>query len=428
MKILHTSDWHIGQRFYGYERDDEHAWFFGQLAEIMRAERPDALLVSGDVYDTVAPSAQSQRMLVHALMNLHCASPSTRIIITAGNHDSGSRLDALRRLWAEVGVTVVGSCVRDEDGICDPSQFVVAIPGKGAVAAVPYFSSRAYPAVRADVDRSDRQKAFFQSVIDCARSQAADLPVVMMAHLTVSGSIINNNDGTAIGGIEADDIATLGRGYDYLALGHIHKPQNVGRPRTEADADSANGCAADANNNGRAVRARYCGSPFPMSFAEDYTHYVDIVEIDGHDDAPTVLHMGIDPLRRMLTIPDGGAPLDDALEAFAALDDDCGDYVRLLVDQDGLLPADADERANAIARGKSCRYCEIKKVAKPLAEGVGHASAVLEIDEIRALSPLDIAAQAYERKTGAPMPDALRALMAEVIAGQANDDREGGEI
>ncbi len=403
MKFLHTSDWHIGQRFYGYERDDEHVRFFGQLAEIMRAERPDALLVSGDVYDTVAPSAQSQRLLVHALMDLRAASPSTSIIITAGNHDSGSRLEALKRLWAEVGVNVVGSCVRDTDGVAAAEQFVVPLPGIGAVAAVPYFSSRAYPAVAPGIERDERPKAFFQAVIDKAAEAAGDRPLVMMAHLTVAGSSAGGQ-GIAIGGIEAEDIAALGRGYDYLALGHIHKPQGVGR----------------------SGRARYCGSPFAMSFDEEYAHYVDLVEIGGRGEEPRVRHLPLEPLRGVLTIPPGGAPLDDALDALAAVDDRCTAYVRLLVDQDGLLPADADDRAAAIARGKALRLCDIKKVAKPMADAAPGAGAALEIDQIRALSPLDIAAEAFQRRTGAPMPPGLRALMADVI-GDNDDDSEGGE-
>ncbi|MCM1452692.1 MAG: exonuclease subunit SbcD, partial [Clostridium sp.] len=75
MKFVHTSDWHIGQRFYRYDRDEEHLHFFAQLARILAEERPDALLVSGDIYDTAAPSAQSQRLLAHALMDLRAACP-----------------------------------------------------------------------------------------------------------------------------------------------------------------------------------------------------------------------------------------------------------------------------------------------------------------------------------------------------------------
>lgn len=394
MKFLHTSDWHIGQRFYRYDRDEEHERFFAVLADVMRREQPDALLVSGDIYDTAAPSAQSQRLLVQALTGLHVACPSARIIVTAGNHDSGSRIDALRRLWAAVGVDVVGGCVRNSDGLCDPAQFLIEIVGRGVVAAVPFFGHRAYPAVVSDLSRDDRQKAFFQAVLDEANALGGGLPVVMMAHLTVSGCNLADQDLQAIGGVEADDIASLGHGYDYLALGHIHKPQYVGRMG----------------------RARYCGSPFAMSFAEDYSHFVDIVEIDAHGYAPRVSHVPIEPLRGVVTVPAGGAPLEEALAAFAALPDDCADYVRVLVDEDGLLPADADDRANAVAKGKACRYCEIKKVVKAGALGRLDRGEALEIDEIRALQPLDIAAEAYGRMRGAEMPDSLRALMAEVIA------------
>lgn len=394
MKFIHTSDWHIGQRFYRYDRDDEHRHFFRQLVDIMSRERPDALLVSGDIFDTATPSAQAQRMFVYALMDLHSASPLTRIVITSGNHDSGSRIDSLRRLWAEVGVDVVGAFIRDAEGLCDPQQFIIDLPGKGVVAAVPFISGRAYPPVSGDDGLQDRQKAFFQGLIGKARSVAGRRPVAVMAHMAISGCAAGADDATVIGGIETADIKAIGDGYDYLALGHIHKPQWVGR----------------------GSKARYCGSPFAMSFAETHPHCVDIVEITETGDAPAVRHEAIAPLRELLTIPEGGAPLDAALEAFANLDDACQAYVRLLIEEEGLLPADADDRANAIAEGKACRLCEIKKAPKAEAERGAKAARPLEIDEIRNMAPIDIAAEAWERLKGEALPKRLKEMLANVIA------------
>ena len=88
MRIVHTSDWHLGQNFYRFDREEEHLCFFEQLAEVLRRERPDALVVSGDVFHNSAPSISAQRLFVEGVMMLADSSPETTIVITAGNHDS----------------------------------------------------------------------------------------------------------------------------------------------------------------------------------------------------------------------------------------------------------------------------------------------------------------------------------------------------
>ena len=112
MKIIHTSDWHIGQIFNEYERTEEHLAFFRTLAGITAREKPDALLVSGDIFHNPLPSAQSQKMYADAILGLKEASPGTTVVITAGNHDSGSRLEVFKELWDMAGVKVVGCLSR----------------------------------------------------------------------------------------------------------------------------------------------------------------------------------------------------------------------------------------------------------------------------------------------------------------------------
>jgi exonuclease SbcD len=94
MKILHTSDWHLGHTLYGYDRQEEQQDMLQQILEITRKERPDAFLLSGDVYDIPQPSATSQKMFSEFMAKLHKAVPGMRIIVTAGNHDSGMRTEA----------------------------------------------------------------------------------------------------------------------------------------------------------------------------------------------------------------------------------------------------------------------------------------------------------------------------------------------
>ena len=112
MKILHTSDWHVGKVLKGQSRYDEHKAVLAQVVEIAQAERPDLVLVAGDLYDTAAPSPQAVRLVVRALKALSQIAES--VVVVGGNHDNGAALDALRP-WAEAaGITLRGS-VRDPD-------------------------------------------------------------------------------------------------------------------------------------------------------------------------------------------------------------------------------------------------------------------------------------------------------------------------
>ncbi|MCC8039021.1 MAG: exonuclease subunit SbcD [Bacteroidales bacterium] len=260
MKIIHTSDWHLGQNFYNYDRDEEHQFFFAQLYELVGQEHPDALVVSGDIFNTWAPNVQAQKLFVEAVIGLHDHSPETVIVITSGNHDSGSRLEAMRKLWHRVGVHVVGGYRRDSDDELDPKQFIVNVGGKGWVVAVPFFHPSNFPVVVPDSDTENRQQLFFESLIGSIADDGK--PVVMMAHLAVDGSNFRGHEEGLVGGQFTTQLSKLGEGYDYLALGHIHMPQKISE------------------------RAYYSGSPIPLSFTEDYDHYVNVVEIARRGEKP----------------------------------------------------------------------------------------------------------------------------------------------
>lgn len=94
MKILHTSDWHIGHQLYGHERAEDHAHVFNQIAEIVAQEKPDAMVVSGDVFHTAIPTLQAQKQLVEYLISIQNAHPGMTTVVTAGNHDGQARLAA----------------------------------------------------------------------------------------------------------------------------------------------------------------------------------------------------------------------------------------------------------------------------------------------------------------------------------------------
>lgn len=214
MKILHTSDWHLGHTLYNYDRTEEQKAMLRQMADIVEIERPDVFILCGDVYHTSQPSAAVQTMFTEALIDIRDANPDMTIVVTAGNHDSGTKHEIFRTPWKALKVHTIGRV--DKDNIY---EHIIEIPGKGYILAVPYCNERCIP------------EGFFQSLLDTVgEKNEAGLPVIMTAHTSVKGCNIAGHDNTSeftVGGIDYLDIDQLGEGYDYLALGHIHHAQYV---------------------------------------------------------------------------------------------------------------------------------------------------------------------------------------------------------
>ena len=377
-KIIHTSDWHLGQNFYGYDRSEEQADFLRQLVDIVSQQQPDALLVSGDIFHTAAPSSAAVTLYVNAMLDIHNACPKMAIVVIAGNHDSASRLQCDSRLWELAGVRVLGGIARDSEGLADLDRHIIHVKGKGIVAAVPFAYPASFPLVNEEHVGSDqRQSVYFQSLLDCVHAQnPAQLPVVLMAHLAVNGSDFTGHE---VGMMECVEVGVLGNGYDYAALGHIHRPQDVSE------------------------RARYCGTPLAVSFDEQCEHSVSIVEIDAHGSMPRVTIERIENIKPLRTIP-AGPPVDfeAALEQLQVLVPDERAYVRLNVLVDRYLPNGAQERAALAVADKQCRFCEIKKTATV---ETSHAVRQMTMEEFNHKHPIEVAQQFYLEKYQREMTD-----------------------
>lgn len=377
-KIIHTSDWHLGQNFYGYDRSEEQADFLSQLVDIVRQHQPDALLVSGDIFHTAAPSSAAVTLYVNAMLDIHNACPKMAIVVIAGNHDSASRLQCDSRLWELAGVRVLGGIARDSEGLADLDRHIIHVKDKGIVAAVPFAYPVSFPLVNDEHVGSDqRQPVYFQSLLDHVNAQnPSQLPVVLMAHLAVNGSDFTGHE---VGMMECVEVGVLGNGYDYAALGHIHRPQDVSE------------------------RARYCGTPLAVSFDEQCEHSVSIVEIDAHGSMPRVTTERIENIKPLRTIP-AGPPVDfeAALEQLQVLVPDERAYVRLNVLVDRYLPNGAQERAALAVADKQCRFCEIKKTAIVEAS---HAVRQMTMEEFNHKHPIEVAQQFYLEKYQREMTD-----------------------
>lgn len=216
MKFIHTSDWHIGSQLYGFDRLEEQGIVLDNIINLAKENEVDALLVCGDVFDTTQPSTAAQHLLASKLIRLRDLMPEIEIIATSGNHDSATRHEALAPVWLEAGVKMIGT-FRSADNF---SHNIIEIPGKAFVAAVPYVNDRFMP------------DGAWQGILDAVRERNREgLPVILMAHLTVAGADWGSHDryDNYVGGIEIRTLDALGHGYDYLALGHIHTPQAIGR-------------------------------------------------------------------------------------------------------------------------------------------------------------------------------------------------------
>lgn len=297
MKIIHTADIHLGQILYqSYDRADEHAAFFAQLERWCREECPDALVVSGDLYDIQQPSASTRRVFNEHFSALHRACPGMKIVITAGNHDSASRIQADRPLWEFADATAVGVGPAPVAGSADTNNdFIVRLPS-GYIVAIPYLTG----------PRTER----LQSILDdIAAENTAGLPVVMTAHAAVDGlDATGHSDET--GRIKTCAPDAFGHGYDYLALGHIHKPQTLGQ---QAD------CYAEKSVYPAPI-ARYSGSPLHVSCDETFPHSVSLVEIDRHGGNVSIRQLKVEQLRHFTTLPtDGAETFTDATQALDAI-------------------------------------------------------------------------------------------------------------
>ncbi|GAA4561825.1 exonuclease SbcCD subunit D [Micromonospora coerulea] len=262
MKILHTSDWHVGKVLKGQSRAEEHTQVLAGVIEIARQERPDLVIVAGDLYDTAAPTPEATRLVTRALTALRRTGAD--VVAIGGNHDNGQALDALRP-WAEAaGITLRGG-VRD-----NPAEHVIdgvtADGERWQLAALPFLSQRY--AVRAvemyDLTAAEANQTYADHLGRvlarlCADFTEPDRVHLVTAHLTVVGA--------STGGGERDAHTVLGYAVPatvfpgnahYVALGHLHRSQRVIGP----------------------CPVRYSGSPLAVDFGEqENVGSVTVVEV-----------------------------------------------------------------------------------------------------------------------------------------------------
>lgn len=404
MRLLHTSDWHLGQTLHNYERGYEHQRFLDWLLDTLVAERVDVLLVAGDVFDNANPSAASQKQLYVFLQQARARLPALQLVVVAGNHDSAGRLEAPAPLLAAHGTHVIGHLLRGENGDIELERLLLPLSGAdGQVQAwclaVPFLRPGDVPKLPA----GDTQDAYLGGIallyrqltdLALARRQPGQA-IVAMGHCHMVGGEMSNDSERriVIGGTEMLPSGIFDTTIAYAALGHLHKAQAVGGQE----------------------HIRYCGSPIPLSFAEvNYRHQVLCLDIDG-ETLQSVRVIEVPRAVPLLRVPATPAPIAEVLAQLAALDvpdapAEAQPFLEVRVRLDAPEPG-LRTRIETALDGKPVRLAKIETSSAARSS----APENMTLDQLGQLQPDDIFRGLYQQKYGKEAPPELLSALAELL-------------
>ena len=290
MKILHTSDWHFGIRAGALSLVEDQRHFLNQLAELIRKENVEAVLLCGDVYDSSVVGAEAIGLYNEA-MTMLCMELGVKVITIAGNHDSAARLSACRDLLRGAGLYITGRLERDMEP-------VLLDGGKVVVYSLPFFGKEEVTALFPDKKEDIRsQETAMLAVCDHIRETMDENRYnIVLSHALIVNAEISESDRSARVGFATAVSKDVFRDFDYVALGHIHKPQTIDD------------------------HIRYSGSPLQYSFGSEETQQKGVVIIDTQTGAQTFVHLP--PLRQRKT-------LEGTYEEIIARADCREDYLRI---------------------------------------------------------------------------------------------------
>jgi DNA repair protein SbcD/Mre11 len=373
MRILHTSDWHIGKKIYGEDRLDEYARFLDWLLETIIDRNVDVLLVSGDVFDSSMPPARATDLYYRFLFNLY-GQTRTHAIIIAGNHDSAVRLAAPGQFLKMARMHVVGD-IRDSAKDC-----VIHLDVNGqtaAFAAVPYLNEGdilPHIPLEAEIERSLRYREAMKRIYnECLSAMDADIKVFMGHYFIQGGTSGDSERLVQIGGIAPVRTDDLPGDVDYIALGHLHSPQQI----------KGGGCPV-----------MYPGSPLPLSFKEaKYDKKVLLVDLDT-DVGCNIEEVTVPVFRKLVSVE--GTP--DDLTQLANFGDWKDRYIEAKVLLEGAAVGVGDKVRQAFAQ-KGGKVLVVESVL-PTAGGE-----ILSTEDIKTRTPVEIFQDFYKYKFGEIGPD-----------------------
>jgi exonuclease SbcD len=408
MKILHTSDWHLGHSLRGFDRYFEHQCFLDWLLAQIRERGVDALLVTGDIFDNANPSSASQKQLYRFLQAAREAAPYLRVVLIAGNHDSPGRLEAPSPLLEVFETRVVGQVRRNADGVIDLDSLIVPLHDRNGVVrawclAVPFLRPGDVPRIETEGDAylAGVGELYRQALQRVLSQRQAGEAILALGHCHLDGSTVSEESERRIvvGGLEALSAGIFDSPIAYAALGHLHLPQAA---------------------HGREW-VRYSGSPIPMSFAEiDYPHQILCIELDG-ERLGAVTPVRVPRPVELWRIPARPAPLPEVLEALAALSfpepalpEALWPYVEARVRFDAPEPG-ARAAVEAALHGKPVRLAGIDvSYRRGNLEPAG-SEAEPTLGDLARLHPEEVLRRHYQNQYGEPLPEALLRSFRELL-------------
>ncbi len=396
-RLLHTADWHIGKSLAGYDRTGEWEVFFKRLIDAIEVESPDLMIVAGDVFDSATPSNAAANMYYNLIETLHTKFPKLKIVITSGNHDSQSYLNAPKEILHYFNVEVVGGVARNDDGI-DFEKMIFDFDD-AIVCAVPYLR-------RGDVmsmgGENPSVSEFYRRMLDAAVKVRGgrNIPIIGVGHLTTIGATYSKGVETtvvatrddAVGGLENIDPQDFPDDYSYIALGHIHRRQRAG----------------DREN------IWYSGSPIPMSFSEkEYHNSLTIVDFDGCQlsEIHTVELSHVVKLRR---VPDRLSDLETVAAALQQLPDDEEMFIEVALKPEFRSPEVKARIINELLKNKKAKFCGFQLVGISGASVIGD-DAPMSVEQLQAMDPMTVIADIYRARMNTPLTDRHAQMLRSII-------------
>ena len=371
MKIVHLSDLHIGKRVNEYSMLEDQQYILAKILNILDEEKPDAVIIAGDIYDKAVPSAEAVELLDNFIFSL--AKRNLQVFIISGNHDSPERLAFGNRLIDASGIhisPVYNGKIRpisleDENGSVNFYMLPFIKPSN---------VRRYYP---------DEE---ISSYTDAVRIAIEKMNVnyddrnVLITHQFVTGAIRSESEELSVGGSDNVDAAVF-KDFDYVALGHIHRPQNI-----------------------LSERIRYSGTPLKYSFSEaNHKKSVTVIEL-GEKDVLSVRTVDLIPKRDMVELKgtydeltlksfyDGTSYQDDYVHITLTDEDDIPDAVlKLRVIYHNLMKLDYDNRRTR------------------------HQATINDSSDVETKTPIELFAELYEMQNGIPMSSEQESFMNDLI-------------
>ncbi|WP_010441140.1 exonuclease subunit SbcD [Vibrio cyclitrophicus] len=416
MKILHTSDWHLGQNFYNKSRKNEHERFLQWLLEQVTDHDIDAIIVAGDIFDTSTPPSYAREMYNKFVVDSNKI--GCQLVLLGGNHDSVSVLKETQQLLKYMGADVIPNTNEDH------ATQVVELKGKSGevealVCAIPFIRPRDVLTSQAGVSGVERQKQLgdaikqhYKDVYDAAvekRDTFANrdtMPIIATGHLTAMG--VKQSDSVRdiyvgnLDGFAADGFPNA----DYIALGHIHRPQVVAKRE----------------------HIRYCGSPIPLSF-DELKSQKQVCVVEFVEGERTISQLSVPTFQLLAEIKGDLSGIESQLNQYIGLEEGQSVWLSIEVRAQDYL-SDLQERMRALTEDLNVEVLQLRRARERRNQSLEQESA----ETLAELTPIDvfekrIALEEFESDTEKARLERMTVKFKQVIVevSHGTDDLNGTE-